>query len=1118
MKRTMEALDQTKRDHLIRSWAGEIKTQLDHLLPNKPTEADLRFRVAPLLDNFCREVGVPPMSHAEYSMASGIADAVFDRFIIEYKRPSVLSPRMDLQTSAALDQLKGYIRDMAKDRSKGEHLGGVVFDGCYVIFVRYRDGRFTYESPALPVNENSLYQLLFWLANLASGKALTSANLSNDFAIAQPHTQHTLNALVGAINTALAQPESIVGKLFEQWKLFFSESIDYSEAFGGRKLDPLRKWVAKAGIEVKTSEEAERFFFALHTYFALLVKLLAWLALSRHIGVKMGGPSFAELAGADSETLLRKLKEMEEGGIFRAFGISNLLEGDFFSWYLHAWNPEMESAVRDLLQLLNQYEPTTLSILPEETRDLFKKLYHYLLPREIRHNLGEYYTPDWLAQRLLNQIDNEYFTADPRKREADLRRKVKELRFLDPACGSGTFLVLVIARIRQLNDHLMIDNTELRDAILRNVVGIDLNPLAVLTARVNYVLAISDLLGSGGEITIPVYLADSVRTPAEGEGLFGAEVFEFPTAIGRFLVPSVLCKPERFDRFCGILEESVKSEVAPESFTSRVVSTLKLNKDDWTDAAETSLKELYAKLLDYHKRGMNGLWARLLRNNFAPHTIGQFDYIVGNPPWVNWESLPDDYRKAIAPLWTRYKLFSHKGYDAILGKSKDDISVLMTYIVADVLLKRGGRLGFVVTQALFKTPGAGRGFRRFEIDRAGSRTPIHVVYVDDMVDLKPFEGASNRTAVVVLGKGKPTSYPLSYTVWRRLGNSKFDYDSTLAEVETATRRLQYAAEPVNSEDVVSPWLTARPKALRAIRGILGASDYRARAGSNSGGANAVFWVESVEKRHDGLVVLRNITEGAKVKVADVTVAVEPDLLYPLLRGRDVTKWQAVPSALLIVTHELGRRLNAIPESDMQTRFPRTFGYLRQFRSMLKERTVFKRYFRAGRDPFYSMFNIGDYTFAPWKVVWREMATVMTASVVGKVEDRPIFPDHKLMMVESPTESEAHYLCAVLNSSPPSMAVASYAQTIQMDTHVLENVRIPKFDPKNKVHQRLSELSMQAHDIVRNQELATKNQEPRTKNQELTAVESEIDHCAAQLWGLTGAELAEIQRSLKELTE
>jgi len=82
--------------------------------------------------------------------------------------------------------------------------------------------------------------------------------------------------------------------------------------------------VRKAGLEVKTPGEAERFFFVLHTYFALLVKLLAWLAVSRHLAVKLGVPSFAELATADGETVQRRLQEMESGGIFRAYGITVL--------------------------------------------------------------------------------------------------------------------------------------------------------------------------------------------------------------------------------------------------------------------------------------------------------------------------------------------------------------------------------------------------------------------------------------------------------------------------------------------------------------------------------------------------------------------------------------------------------------------------------------------------------------------------------------------------------------------------------------------------------------------------------------------------------------------------
>jgi hypothetical protein len=145
--------------------------------------------------------------------------------------------------------------------------------------------------------------------------------------------------------------------------------------------------------------------------------------------------------------------------------------------------------------------------------------------------------------------------------------------------------------------------------------------------------------------------------------------------------------------------------------------------------------------------------------------------------------------------------------------------------------KTGRAAGFVITQSLFKTAGAGAGFRRFSIPRGdGRRTPLRILCVEDMVSLQPFEGASNRTAVMVLEKGKPTAYPVPYTVWRKQGRKRFTYDSTLEEVTNATVRLKFVAEPVNPSDPTSPWLTARPKAIKAIRKVLGKSDYEAHAG------------------------------------------------------------------------------------------------------------------------------------------------------------------------------------------------------------------------------------------------------------------------------------------------
>ena len=1094
-----------KRERTISIYTQQLKKVLDDLLPEGPNEATLRHRVEPVLAEFCAEVEVSQAIHDEYMVARGkIADAVFDRLVMEFKRPGILS---SLQTRAkAIEQLKEYVEGLAK-KERRKRLAGVVFDGEKLVFMRFRSGHITVEPPC-PADRVALEKLLRWLAGLSSGTALTAENLARDFSIDQPRTQATIGALYHALTDhLLSEPEGMVAKLFEQWRLFFSEAIDYKEAFGGRKLEPLKKWVAKAGITVDTPEEAERFFFALHTYFALLVKLIAWLALSRHLGPKVGVPLFTTLEALSSGELREKLREMEQGGIFRAYEIENLLEGDFFAWYLYGWNEPLERAIRELISRLAQYDPTTLSIDPDETRDLLKKLYHYLLPREIRHNLGEYYTPDWLAQRLLEQVDQEFFD-DHEVAVRKQRRRILELRWLDPACGSGTFLVLLIKRYRELGERLIIPEEELLEAILRNVVGFDINPLAVITARVNYLLALSDLLEyRKGPITVPVYLADSVLLPELGDDLETSGLYRVRTAVGVFMVPQAVFAAGRFDRFCTLLEKSVRSNLLPEEFLERVAKHLDLSEAE-RKAATGPLRALYEKLSELHRQGMNGLWARLLKNNFAPLTVGRFDYVIGNPPWVNWENLPDGYRDDTKKLWARYGLFPHRGMDVILGKGKKDIAMLMAYVAMDRFLKPGGKLGFVITQSLFKTSGAGQGFRRFQLGEDGA--PLRVLHVDDMVALNPFEGASNRTAVMVIVKGQRTRYPVPYTVWRKKGRARFTYDSTLEEVKTVTRTLKLFAEPVDPDDRTSPWLTATKPALRAIRKVLGKSNYTAHAGVYTGGANAVYWVEIVSRRPDGLVVVRNITEGAKRKVPKVTAVIEPDLLYPLLRGRDIKRWRAVPSAYILMVQDPETR-RGIAEEELKARYPETWKYLERFEPLLRERAAFKRYFtrrdKTGRiietGPFYSMFDVGDYTFAPWKVVWRYVASDFIPAVTGSQNGKPIMPNEKLMLVACDSSEEAFYLCGVLGSSPMRFGVRAFFVETQIAPHVIGRFDIPKYNPYDPLHQRLAEASKEAH------EAAAQGDEAR-----LREIEEYIDTLAAKLWGLTAIELMAISRELK----
>ena len=319
-------------------------------------------------------------------------------------------------------------------------------------------------------------------------------------------------------------------------------------------------------------------------------------------------------------------------------------------------------------------------------------------------------------------------------------------------------------------------------------------------------------------------------------------------------------------------------------------------------------------------------------------------------------------------------------------------------------------------------------------------------------------------------------------------------------------RRNFVAEPVDKTDPTSPWITGRPRALQAIRKVLGASNYRARAGIYTGGANGVYWLEIIDERSDGLVMISNITKGARRKVESVQAAIEPDLLYPLLRGRDVQRWGVTPSAHILVTHEPGMKLKAIPEDEMVARFPKTYAYLKWFEDdLLERRDRGVRGLIEKGAPFYSMFAVGDYTFAPYKVVWREQAAGLTVAVVEPTETKAVVPDHKLMMVDFQDKEEAHYLCAALNSSPARLVVISYGVSIQMDTHVLENVRVPLFDPDNPTHCQLAVLSVEAHEATAAGDTAR-----------VQEIEAEIDRLAAELWGLTEEELRDIQKSLEEL--
>ncbi|MCK4314890.1 MAG: SAM-dependent DNA methyltransferase [Anaerolineae bacterium] len=563
---------------------------------------------------------MPLRTHHEYTLATGRADTVYNRLVIEYKRPGQLAAsRSNRNNAAAVEQTKGYVESIERSqRIKKGRLVGVVTDGRWMIYCRHIAGRWRVEDP-VPVDADSVARLLTLLVHLQAGAAMVPSNLIEDFGSQTLTAQRATRALY---TTLRKSDDPLVGALFEQWRTFFGEVTGYEKGAARlRGKAEFKKFAKGMGLRAE-QVDPPYLFFAVHTYFALLIKFIAWLTVSRYLGG--AGAPFAELQGLPSDELRTALRAMERGETFRTYGLRNLLEGDFFAWYLRAWDGPVEGQVREMLKTLSRYDPVTLEDEPELTRDLLKQLYQYLMPRHLRHDLGEYYTPDWLAQRVLNMVDGGRYKGDPRK------------RVLDPACGSGTFLVLAIKATRDYCKRDKIADADALELILSNVVGIDLNPLAVIAARTNYLLALGDLLETRGErdIEIPVYLADSIMTPSRGGDLFTQDRYQVKTTMGVFDIPQACATRERIAALADVLDECVEEDAPTETFMAQARERVGLSTAEFY-GADAVLMAIYERLADLHRKGLDGLWARIIKNAFAPVFLERFDYVVGNPPWVN---------------------------------------------------------------------------------------------------------------------------------------------------------------------------------------------------------------------------------------------------------------------------------------------------------------------------------------------------------------------------------------------------------------------------------------------------------------------------------------------------
>ncbi|MDO8632896.1 MAG: N-6 DNA methylase, partial [Phycisphaerales bacterium] len=734
----------------VERFAEQFADALREAATGARREEDIRVAVERQLAVLGQQINVRIEGQHEYTLLRGAVDSVYGSVFIEYKNPadpgSRLGPSLTSPgTRKVAQQIDQRFAAVATQIGRtGATMLGIGCDGRYFLFRRFVSGHIVEEDP-VEVSRWSARRFLFALFNLGTrGLALTPEFLADDFGSESQRARDGVLAFLDALRATRDDPR--VRTFFGQWTILFGEVCGYDLTNPRGRLQLLAETYGSA------DDDPVSILFALHTYYALFMKLLAAHVVSYF--QRVGVSSISDINGAPtSEAARDRLRRLEDGDVYRELGVTNFLEGDLFSWYLSAWSDAIEACIRGVAARLLEYNPNSLRDNPTQARDLLKKLYQQLVPKQVRHDLGEYYTPDWLAEQTL---DAAGYDGEP------------SVRLLDPACGSGTFLVLALARVRrwvERNFESAGTPQEVARAAAANVIGFDLNPLAVLAARTNYVIQFYDLFDYRGTLEVPVYLCDSVLTPAEYGRRDEQELWEKPVAVPTsaklFLVPrEVTHDRETLGKYCNILAEYTR---APSGFTAAdFLDRCRQNGIFITDAVRDQHIQLFEDIRSLDRDRRNGVWARFIKNAFAPVFLQSdpVDLVVGNPPWVNWESLPGrmeadieegkrpNYRQQIAEVFKSYGLFSLSGTAGRLGGGKKDLSMLFVYACADRFLREGGTLAFVITQTIFKTKGAGDGFRRFEFE-VPSRDTVNTIHlgvkgVHDLTDFQPFEGATNR--------------------------------------------------------------------------------------------------------------------------------------------------------------------------------------------------------------------------------------------------------------------------------------------------------------------------------------------------------------------------------------
>ncbi len=766
--------------------------------------------------------------------------------------------------------------------------------------------------------------------------------------------------------------------------------------------------------------------FVRHTYLGAVIGMVVQASF---------GIDIRRLAETDPADLLQGRE------LYRATGLQGVLESDFFAWPIEVGGAPL---LQTLARRVARFNWT------EAPPDTAATLYESVIPPGERRQLGEYYTPAWLARIMVQELVDDSLNQ----------------RVLDPACGSGTFVAEAVSHFIAAASDTNWEPREVLNRLRVSITGIDVHPVAVHLARAAWTLAARPAINAAGasgydtSLSIPVYLGDSLQLRFRTGDMFAENEITIQTSDDEnteLIFPvSLVERAEDFDALMGDISAHIEQGDDP---------FLALDDNHVNDPAERqTIEKTIETMRRLHAEGRDHIWAYYTRNMVRPVALSRarVDVVIGNPPWINYNQTADILRDELQNLSrNRYGIWAGGRY-----ATHQDAAGLFFARSVDLYLKDGGIIGFVMPHSALQAGQyskwrSGR-WESAPVGRGRSRAPAYSVSVDfshktawDLEPLRPKDFFPNDSCVVFarnMGRsGLATPLAGSAERWTGSPGEGAQRGATTTITDTGiggeSPYARYSRQGativprclffVNETDNTAIVQAAQTVTVNPRRGSLDKAPWKDLD-------LTAITSKTVERSH-----LFDVHLGETV-VPYATL--EPlKALLPLKRGGfEIPTDPDGPSGVRLggLDRRMRERWQTVSELWQENKAPANklnllgqLDYMRKLSSQLEWRA-----------------NPGD---RPVRLMYTT-AGQPTAALL----DQSDFVTERLYWISCKTKDEAHYLLAIINSETLATAANQFTtpnwagNTRDLHKH-LWKLPIPEFDPAQELHATIAEAGATA---------------------------------------------------------